>query len=172
MANQDKSERKSYVFNVDLLLEDTSNAKALETLLKALNQSPFIDFKIQSGLEFGRLIEQLKQEQRQKANVNVPPKLVSRQAPAAKPAAAAAKSPAPKQAAGDSPIPAAVVERINGYIAANQLIRLNVNKGRGVKLSVPCRIVGFDETARKITVYHVDEKKVYAFSLNEIDDFV
>ena len=171
MANQDKPERKSYVFNVDLLIEDTSNAKALETLLKALNQSPFADFKILSGLEFGRLIDQLKTENRQKANVNVPPKLVSRQAPAAKPAAAA-KSPAAKNAATGGPIPAAVVERINGYIAANQLIRISVNKGRGIKLSVPCRIVGFDQAANTITVYHVDEKKVYAFSLNEIDDFV
>jgi hypothetical protein len=46
-----------------------------------------------------------------------------------------------------------------------------VNKGLGIKLSIPCRIINVDENESLITVYHVDEKQVYSFRLNEIEDF-
>jgi hypothetical protein len=62
--------------------------------------------------------------------------------------------------------------RINQYIESNELIRLNVNKGRGIKMSIPCRVINFDVDSQLLTVYHVDEKQVYSMGLNEIDDFV
>jgi hypothetical protein len=62
--------------------------------------------------------------------------------------------------------------RISQYIESNKLIRLNINKGRGVKMSIPCRVINFDASSQLLTVYHVDEKQVYSFGLNEIDDFI
>ena len=47
-----------------------------------------------------------------------------------------------------------------------------VNKGYGVKLNIPCRIINFDVNSQMLTVYHVDEKQVYSFTLNEIDEIV
>lgn len=67
--------------------------------------------------------------------------------------------------------PAPVITRIKEYIASNRLIRVHVNKGMGVKLSIPCRIINFDEQQHNLTVYHVDEKQVYTFNMFEIDDF-
>ncbi|RKP54161.1 hypothetical protein D7Z26_12350 [Cohnella endophytica] len=62
--------------------------------------------------------------------------------------------------------------RIRQYIESNKLIRLNINKGRGVKISMPCRVINFDSATQLLTAYHVDEKQVYTVKLNEIDDFL
>jgi hypothetical protein len=62
--------------------------------------------------------------------------------------------------------------RIRQYIESNRLIRLNINKGRGVKMNIPCRVINFDVDSQVLTVYHVDEKQVYSMGLNEIDDFI
>jgi hypothetical protein len=62
--------------------------------------------------------------------------------------------------------------RIRQYIDDNRLTRLNVNKGRGVKMSIPCRILNYDSSKQLLTVYHVDQKQVYSFELYEIDDFI
>ncbi|MDG0790277.1 hypothetical protein OMP38_05000 [Cohnella ginsengisoli] len=61
--------------------------------------------------------------------------------------------------------------RIRDYIKTSRLIRITVNRAKGEKLSVPCRVVNFDPDNELLTVYHVDEKSVYSFRLNEIDDF-
>lgn len=53
----------------------------------------------------------------------------------------------------------------------NTLVRLSVVKSKGVKLSIPCRVLNFDSSTLQLTVYHVDEKKVYQFHLSEVDDF-
>ncbi|THF83699.1 hypothetical protein [Cohnella fermenti] len=63
-------------------------------------------------------------------------------------------------------------EKIRGYIQSNKLIRVNLNRGKGIKQSMPCRIVNFDPDQTLLTLYHVDEKRVYSIYLNEIDDFV
>lgn len=62
--------------------------------------------------------------------------------------------------------------RFSVYIASKQLIRLSVNKGRGVKLDIPCRLLNYDAGLELLSVYHVDEKQVYTFNLTEIDDIV
>lgn len=57
--------------------------------------------------------------------------------------------------------------RVNG-----SLVRLSILKGRGVRLSIPCKILNFDEETRNLNVYHVDDKQVYLVNLTEIDDFI
>jgi len=86
-------------------------------------------------------------------------------APPKKAVAAKAVSPA-----GQDPDP--LEHRIRDYIESKRLIRINVNKGLGVKLSIPCRVLNYDSATQLITVYHVDEKQVYTVRLTEIDDFV
>lgn len=80
-----------------------------------------------------------------------------------------------KNAASKQPIPLetfdALDTRIRDYIRTSRLIRLTVLKPNGVSLSVPCRVVNFDPDNELLTVYHVDEKSVYTFKLNEIEDF-
>lgn len=53
----------------------------------------------------------------------------------------------------------------------NTLIRLTIVKGRGVKFELPCRVIAYDRTSQYLTVYQVDEKKVYSFAINEVEDF-
>ncbi len=80
--------------------------------------------------------------------------------------------PPAKKAPVYSPDPNPLELRIRVFIESGKLIRLNINKGLGVKLSIPCRILNYDSDKRLITAYHVDEKQVYTVGLNEIDDFV
>ncbi|CAM4357164.1 hypothetical protein [Paenibacillus tarimensis] len=185
MKPHDSTSTKAYIFNVDLMIKSESNASALEKLIKLLNQDHVVDFRIQSGIQIGQLIEQALQTQEPGKAVAIPAKLQAKAQPASpaeeqsKPRAAKSETakPEPAKTGGgkvnkNQEMDPQVVARIRSFIAANQLIRLNVNKGRGVKLSVPCRILNMDEAALIITVYHVDEKQVYTFSLNEIDDFI
>jgi hypothetical protein len=81
-------------------------------------------------------------------------------------------APPKKTVAKAQPQPNPLGLRIHQYIESNKLIRLNINKGRGVKMSIPCRIINFDAGNQLLTVYHVDEKQVYSVKLYEIDDFV
>lgn len=162
-----------YLFNVDILVEAETNGEALERLLAILNKSGALDYRIQSGIELGQVIEDAVKQSDRKVPipVNEKPKMKSDTLPNVKPAASAGTSADKKKTS--VPIDAELVlERIQNYIATNRLIRLIVNKGRGVKLSVPCRIISFDTSAFTITAYHVDEKQVYTFTLNEIDDFI
>lgn len=141
----------SFLFQVDILVNAKTNGSALENLLRVLNNGGFADFRIGTGIMLGQVIEEaLKRE-------NGPAKPL----PAGP---ATPKTPAPQ--ADELEV------RIRQYIDANKLIRLNVNKGRGIKLSIPCRILRFDATAQLLTVYHVDEKQVHTFKLFEIDDFL
>jgi hypothetical protein len=70
-----------------------------------------------------------------------------------------------------SPEPRTIDELINQIMKDQTLVRLNIVKDRGVRLSLPCRIVHFDIEMEQIMAYHVDEKAVYTFKLNEIEDF-
>ncbi|MBM7565380.1 hypothetical protein [Paenibacillus sacheonensis] len=141
----------AFLFNVDLLVESESDAKALEKLLHMLNKAGFADYRIKSGIQLGRMIESLENQ--------YPSQAVPIELPTAQPQA-------------DTAIVPSVLDRIKDCIAAKSLIRIMVNKGFGVRLNIPCRILHLDESTQILTVYHVDEKQVYAFSLNEIDDFI
>ncbi|SDX20409.1 hypothetical protein [Paenibacillus sp. CF384] len=163
------SKQSSHLFNVDILVEGDNNAIAMERLLHALNQSGFADFRIKSGIELGRLIEALEAgpASKQKDKEAKAPRNTAKADPVAAPVILPA---APKEAAAvDLTF---VTDRIKASIAENRLIRLMVNKGFGVKLNIPCRIINLDESTQMMTVYHVDEKQVYSFKIYEIDEFI
>lgn len=65
-----------------------------------------------------------------------------------------------------------IARLLNECIHTKQLVRILVNRGRGVKLSIPCRIISYDPDSELVTTYHVDEKQVYTFKLTEIEDLV
>ena len=51
-------EEVGFLFNVDILIKSRSNALALQSLLELMNKEEQIaDFRIQSGLELGKIIE-------------------------------------------------------------------------------------------------------------------
>ncbi|REE82646.1 hypothetical protein A8990_11710 [Paenibacillus taihuensis] len=166
MNQSDKPQKhaSAYLFNVDILVQGDTNAIAMEKLLRVLNQAGFADFRIKSGMELGRLIETLEASKPKDVK---PAKAVQKAEPAAAPPAATKN----KETAPDSNL-TFVTDRIKACIAEKKLIRLTVNKGFGKKLSIPCRIINLDESSQMMTVYHVDEKQVYTFTVYEIEEFV
>ncbi|MFF2910115.1 hypothetical protein [Paenibacillus sp. NPDC057934] len=160
----------NYLFNVDILISARTNPLALQYLLEMLNNNDKItDFNINSGLELGRTIDSLLRSAKMALHQETPPP-----APIKLPAKQTKKQ-TPQQAeprAEKAPVnePSDVHGKIRQYIQNNQLVRLRANR-RGQQLSIPCRILNFDETDNSISVYHVDEKQVYTFSLYEIDEF-
>ena len=63
------------------------------------------------------------------------------------------------------------IERtIKQNIEQNCLVRLSVNKGKGIRVSLPCRFLNYDATNQLLNVYHVDQKQVYAYHLSEIEE--
>ncbi len=160
-----------YVFNVEVLVESSSNGQALEQLLHALNQSGLSDYRILSGIRLGSQIDEHKTKAVEFQEV---PVTIGKPDKGSKTASASSKKSQPS-----SPKQTEVAyehlsgfEKIHAIMKANVLIRLIVNKGLGIKLSIPCRIINLNEQEHLITVYHVDEKQVYTFRLNEIEDFL
>ncbi|WP_261302158.1 hypothetical protein [Paenibacillus andongensis] len=151
-----------HLFTVEILIEDATNGLAMEKLLHLLNVDTVKDYQIIKGIQLGKLIElNTKYEstpplQPSKKTAAVPPSTVT----------AAAKA-ATNNGASDK-----IIEQLEGFKANNTLIRLTVIKGQGIKLNLPCRILNYDSSNQNVSVYHVDEKKVYLFKLNEIDDYV
>ncbi|MBH5318543.1 hypothetical protein I6N90_12080 [Paenibacillus sp. GSMTC-2017] len=149
--HQESKKQSSYIFNLEILIEDEHHSIALERLIHELNKANFNDFRITSGIKLGQLIEE-------------------------RLADAPLQSPIPTSLAAatgtidDSNFDG--IEHVRSFMKNNTLIRLIVNRGLGIKLNIPCRIINIDEQASLITVYHVDEKQVYTFRLNEIEDFV
>lgn len=143
--------KKGYLFTVDILVEGYGNGIALERLINLLNSEQIKDYRITKGIELGKIIEASLLEG----------KPVPAQIPLPK------EAPKAEEKVDDKRLTAL----IDTYKRDNTLVRLTAMKGKGVKLSIPCRILNFDETAETLTVYHVDEKKVYQFHLTEVDDF-
>ncbi|MOA27681.1 hypothetical protein D3C78_1485710 [compost metagenome] len=145
----------SFVFNVEILVEGENNALALEQLLSSLNNGNFIDYRILSGIQLGEQIDERKANAASIKNISV-----------TNPSSAGHQQkdvPAAQSLDG--------LERIKSIMKDNTLIRLAVNKGLGIKINIPCRIINMDEKEQLITVYHVDEKQVYTFRMTEIEDF-
>ena len=180
--------RNTHLFQVEILVESDTNAKALEQLLHVLNGGGFPDFRILSGSELGQLIDRLQQQiaviGHAPAPAPTPAPVATKKEPVAaansaksNKAAAASTSgqtnkASAKPAAVDSSDPLALIsEQFRECMKQNKLIRLKVNKGMGVTLNIPGRIINLDEESSMLTVYHVDEKQVYTFKLNEIDDY-
>ncbi|SDC06210.1 hypothetical protein SAMN02799630_02568 [Paenibacillus sp. UNCCL117] len=165
-----KKQRKKFLFKVDILIEEETNGRALEALLHVLNSNTFEDYQIREGIELGRQIEQSLKEtilQRQKA-----PDFPQAAAKEAKPPGGSAKeaaAPPAAELAGDQH--RQIWEEMKRFQTDNTLIRLHIIKAKGVKLSMPCRIINIDPPSGNLSVYHVDEKKVYLLKINEIDDY-
>jgi hypothetical protein len=169
MKRQHSKNKTAYLFNVDILVEGETNAVALEKLLNVLNGGNFPDYRIVSGLEMGTLIANMRESAAEFRPI--PVKAAAGNAAPPSGGTQAAKTKTDADQSRDPNGDPSINERIRRCIEAKRLIRLSVNKGYGIRLSIPCRILNFDETAQLLTVYHVDEKQVYAFNLYEIDEF-
>lgn len=175
-TGQHHEEELGYLFNVEILIKGKTNPLALQALLKLLNGSPdIIDFRINSGIELGQIIESTlasrKQSRIDKARA-VTAKNSAKETP--KPPAAAEKKKSEPAASGNFKDIAASEEFqawIQSYITGNKLVRLYVNRN-GKWTSIPCRILNFLPETYALNVYHVDEKQVYTLKLSEVIDFL
>lgn len=152
------SPKNGHLFTVEILIEDGTNGLAMEKLLHLLNVDTVKDYQILKGIQLGQLIELNKKQ-------GIPDSLHTNKKPVVPTPTAAART---NQSEAANPI----VEQLESFKTNNTLIRLTVVKAQGIKLNLPCRILNFDASSQNVTVYHVDEKKVYLFKLNEIDDYV
>lgn len=176
MNNKTSQERSGFLFNVDILIDGSTNAQALQSLLALLNASDkVVDLRVNSGLELGQIIEaslsNLKTNyvEKSRAGLSSAKGLQIKHAAAAESALKAAQKAA-QPVSASPPASFLTPDDIRDSISKNRLVRLIVNKPGGTRLSIPCRILNFDEAAQMLSVYHVDEKQVYSFSLNEIDE--
>lgn len=163
------SGKTSFVYHVEILIEDEHHTAALAQLINKLNDAALADYKIISGIQLGNEIDARKSSAASTSPVSVrndTPKQPVDNAPA--PSSAPLKSSAQ---ANDNALSKGI-EIFRDYKTRNKLIRLIVNRGLGIKVSIPCRVINIEEQEMIITVYHVDEKQVYTFRLTEIEDFI
>jgi hypothetical protein len=167
----------NYLFNVDILINARTNPLALQYLLELLNNNDKVtDFNINSGLELGRTIDSLlrsaklalHQEVTPLSPVELPEKTAAK---SAKTTSDQTKPHTQPQQAQQPMMPSDAFGQIRQYILNKQLVRIRANR-QGKQVSMPCRILNFDEAANTLSVYHVDEKQVYTFKINEIDEFM
>lgn len=163
-SNSNIGPKTGHLFTVEILIEDTSNGQAMEKLLHLLNVDAVKDFRIVNGIGLGKLIE-----------LNTNPEGISsihanKKATSTSPAQAQTSAPPTRKSVTTGS--ASIVDQLEKFKANNTLIRLTVIKAQGIKLSLPCRILNYDSNTQNVTVYHDDEKKVYLFKLNEIEDYV
>ncbi|WP_028594194.1 hypothetical protein [Paenibacillus assamensis] len=188
MTQLKKAQHSVYKFSIDILIQGPSNAAAMEKLLHLLNRdADVLDMKIQSGAELGSLLDMMELMQQHNlaatpfgssstgqklfnptphSNVLEKQRIEGNNNLSSSPTEQAA----PQQQALQSP--PSLMEQINDHIKKQRLIRLHINKGHGVKLSIPCRILNFDPDSQLMNVYHVDEKQVYAYYINEIEEMI
>lgn len=169
MSNNVKTgdNQSGYLFSVEILIHADSCGKALEKLVRTLNVDDVVDYRVVKGITLGEIIESaLKRLPGKTAEISIgrTKDELKGNSPEIKPVQPAAP------AIGESFEHRPIVEQIEKYKNDRTLVRLTVVKGKGVKLSVPCRILNYDWLTDHITVYHVDEKKVYTYQLYEIDD--
>ncbi|RIX52415.1 hypothetical protein D3P08_13140 [Paenibacillus nanensis] len=155
MTKEPDKKPNTFIFQVEIMVEERHHTTALEKLIKEMNRCEWTDYRIVSGMQLGRIIEE--RIEKSSSKIKFP---LSDEKPA--------KPATPPNNAMES----AGVEQIRGFIKKNSLIRLIVNKGFGNTINIPCRIINMDEKEQIVTVYHVDEKQVYTFRLNEIEDFI
>ncbi len=173
-----KSQKRKFLFNADIMIEEDTNGRALEKLLHLLNSELVTDYQIKQGVELGKTIEaSLKEAILKKFDTSAEPAKNRPMAASAEPAPKAPSAPRVKETkAAEEQRPEAdpfkqIWEEMRAFQQNNTLVRLSVVKEKGIKLSMPCRILNTDQTSGNLTVYHVDEKKVYLLKINEIDDF-
>ncbi|MCM3038814.1 hypothetical protein M3201_03750 [Paenibacillus motobuensis] len=172
-------EELGYLFNVEILVKEQTNAKALQKLLQLLNSSDdIIDYRINSGIELGAIINSMLANKKQSL-INKSYKRINEGASNPTPSETKdTKTPHAPKEQPESPQQNSFVSMaksqyfenwVQKYIAENSLVRLLVNRN-GKRVSIPCRILNFLTDTYTMTVYHVDEKQVYSFHLSEIID--
>ncbi len=168
---QQTNDDTEFLFNVDLMITGKNNAVALQKLLDILNnQQELADFRVVNGIKLGVQIEQAIQAAgQQQTAVHIPASMKSKPSPASPPPTTTPnETPASKDTSSSQEDD--MGSWLSMYIESAQLIRVTINR-RGDRMSIPCRILKYDNDDQTISVYHVDEKQVYTFKLNEIDDF-
>lgn len=177
MDKKPTNDEAEFLFNVDLMISGRNNAVALQKLLEILNNyEELADFRVVSGIKLGQKIEKsLKDTSKQQVPIDISSISESKKSITAQTASLVKKLEKHKQEAKSAAILHEKIENdMNSwlalYIKDNTLVRLTINN-RGDRFSIPCRILNFDNENQTISVYHVDEKQVYTFKLNEIDDF-
>ncbi|MCM3131533.1 hypothetical protein M3629_01975 [Paenibacillus polysaccharolyticus] len=194
LSNQDDV---GYLFNVDILIKSRSNALALQSLIEFINKEEQIaDFRIHSGIELGQIIEAMTQARKNSTDSNQnlieSPPLVKEQLTSSnseqivdsvlsksQTQESVAKASASKIDKKKSTADTSHVADSNSFdawieslIKENRLTRIVVNNKHGKHQSIPCRILNFDRDNNVVSIYHVDEKQVYTFRTNEIDEFL
>lgn len=154
---------KKYIFNVDIMIEDATNGRALEKLLHLLNTETVFDYQIKEGVELGKRIEiALKDSVLRPVSI----------AAATQPAASPVKPERPAAAGPQTPVlkEDPIWEEFRTFQRNNTLLRITVVKEKGGRVSIPCRVLHADPASGNVSVYHVDEKSVYLLRIAEIDD--
>lgn len=168
----------SFIFTAEIMIEARTNGLALEKLLRALNAAEITDYQILKGIEIGKQLEESKSHARliNEIDTAVPDESQKNTSPSApgpdKDKNKNKNKDEDKDKDKDKAEPNNIAVQIQYYKEQGTLVRLFVVKGKGIRLSIPCRILNFDVATNNISVYHVDEKKTYLFKLNEIDDLV
>ncbi|MCM3783246.1 hypothetical protein M3231_09695 [Neobacillus mesonae] len=156
-SSAETNTESGYLFNVDIMIRNKSNALALQKLLEILNaQENIVDFRIQSGIELGATIEQsLKQSSA--SNLNLKP-------------IQKASSVPNHESASNSNCPSE--KWLVAAMQAGRLIRIDIRTKNGESKSIPCRILNFDSSTKLVSIYHVDEKQVYSIHTSEIEKYM
>ncbi|CAG7631798.1 hypothetical protein ACFQI7_17510 [Paenibacillus allorhizosphaerae] len=170
----DYPQKRKFLFSVDIMIEERSNGRALEALLHLLNSQPIEDYDIKQGIALGEKIDTALQDAIMKQNQEKAAHIAQTTSePQAAGSGSAGKdgSKKSKAAVTETNPYLEIWDKLKSFQNSGTLIRLTVIKGKGIKLSIPCRIISTDPASDNVTVYHVDEKKVYLLKINEIDDF-
>lgn len=177
MKSTPVTNENGFLFNVDILVKSSTNALALQHLLEMLNEkAEVIDFRVKSGMELGDIIDALIQAKKNSMISNASRKSNVEPSPQERLVIPTTSSPSEKKiTANVPPVNTPLTgndpfEWIKVYSKDNRLVRLTTNRN-GKQTSLPCRILNYDESNLLVNVYHVDEKQVYTFKLNEIDEF-
>jgi hypothetical protein len=167
-TKQNTTDKRRFLFNVDILIESETNGLALEKLLHILNAVEIQDYLVKEGIHLGKTIEVIMRETISKQK-SIPDKIAETKL---SDKAAASTTPTKKALTLASEDPHQPIwDQFQGFKERNSLVRLTIVKAKGIKLSLPCRILNVDASSGNVSVYHVDEKQVYLFKINEIDDF-
>ncbi|MHA0857802.1 hypothetical protein [Paenibacillus sp. CMAA1364] len=171
-----------FLFSVDILIKNQSNAKALQLLIEMMNQSDdVLDFRVKSGIKLGGIIDTLlelkKKPHSTQSNISNSTASKYKKIGNSEKASTVIRKVEPII---QQPIVNPTDSKLNNIedpkiwiracIKDNRLVHLTANR-LGKVMTLPCRILNLDEEKQFINVYHVDEKQVYSFNLNEIDSF-
>lgn len=161
------NQEQGFLFNVDIMIHSSTNALALQTLLEMLNeQEQVIDFRIQSGMELGTIINEVLQKHYATKQPH------SRSTPIRNNTEIMNKKPVQDPSKPSNSYINNSDDWIHSAMQANKLIRIHIRDNKGAQKSIPCRILNYDHETKLVSIYHVDEKQVYSFHTSEIETYV